>query len=504
MKTSALLRYSAITALLLLLTVLFSRPAVAADAVVGTGAPGSCTETSFDVALNTVKLAGGTITFDCGGPATIIFTGRKYIGPQHVVIDGGEQITLSGGSITTLFEVLSGSLFLRNITLTNGYSPSHGGAILAANGAKLIVVNSTIQNSRTEDGYAGGAILSYDTTGDMPAVEIEDSIIQFNESGYGAINTVGLLIVRNSVIQGNTGHVVGGGFSVGGTTMIYDSQILDNEVTDVGVGGGILVTASGNVTVRGGEIRGNKARFGGGIYNAGTVVLIDTSVTQNRATYRTGGGLHTITGSAYVIGSTFADNAALSGGAAVANDRGTLSLQNSTLSNNDIVSATPGFGGGAVYSYEGATSIAYSTLVDNVGTAAEALYFDAGSTGAGSLDISNTIMVSRGGDNCSGSTADSINYSLLDDQTCLFSSGANNIYAYAFIGDLADNGGPTLTHMISSASPAIDAGQCDPLISLDQRGIARPQGPACDIGAVERRPDEGDGQQLLLLPLLLK
>jgi predicted outer membrane repeat protein len=315
---------------------LLAHPAAAEDAVVGNGTPGSCTETSFDVALNTVKIAGGTITFDCGGPATITFTGQKYVGPAHVVVDGGEEITLSGGNITRIFSVLSGSLLLRNITLTNGHS-GHGGAILAENGAKLIVVNSTIQNSRTDDGYAGGAILSFDTTGGMPAVEIEDSTIQFNESGYAAINTVGHLIVRNSLIQGNRGNIGGGGFSVGGVTQIYDSRILDNEATGQAAGGGILASGTANVTVQRSDILRNTARFGGGIYSGGTVVLIDTTVADNRATYRTGGGLHNIEGAAHVIGTTFSGNASLSGGAAIANDRGELSLENSTLSHNDIV-----------------------------------------------------------------------------------------------------------------------------------------------------------------------
>jgi hypothetical protein len=53
-----------------------------------------------------------------------------------------------------------------------------------------------------------------------------------------------------------------------------------------------------------------------------------------------------------------------------------------------------------------------------------------------------------------------------------------------FLGPLADNGGPTLTHALLQGSNAIDAaiGDCPP---TDQRGVARPQGDACDIGAYE-------------------
>jgi CSLREA domain-containing protein len=66
------------------------------------------------------------------------------------------------------------------------------------------------------------------------------------------------------------------------------------------------------------------------------------------------------------------------------------------------------------------------------------------------------------------------------------------------LGPLADNGGPTPTRLPAATSPAVDAialgttstgvpswALCGGALQ-DQRGVARPQGPACDIGAVER------------------
>ena len=59
-------------------------------------------------------------------------------------------------------------------------------------------------------------------------------------------------------------------------------------------------------------------------------------------------------------------------------------------------------------------------------------------------------------------------------------------------GAPANNGGPTQTQLPQSGSPLIDAipdpgGVCPaaPTITTDQRGVARPQVPGCDIGAVE-------------------
>jgi hypothetical protein len=53
------------------------------------------------------------------------------------------------------------------------------------------------------------------------------------------------------------------------------------------------------------------------------------------------------------------------------------------------------------------------------------------------------------------------------------------------IAPLADNGGPTLTRALTAESPGIDAGLAAHCPSTDQRGVARPQGAGCDVGAFE-------------------
>ena len=57
---------------------------------------------------------------------------------------------------------------------------------------------------------------------------------------------------------------------------------------------------------------------------------------------------------------------------------------------------------------------------------------------------------------------------------------------HALTGPLAENGGPTLTHALLAGSPAINAGDDSACPATDQRGVARPQGPHCDIGSVEQ------------------
>src|SRR5439155_20384804 len=52
------------------------------------------------------------------------------------------------------------------------------------------------------------------------------------------------------------------------------------------------------------------------------------------------------------------------------------------------------------------------------------------------------------------------------------------------LGPLQDNGGPTFTRALEVGSAAIDAGDSS-CSGSDQRGLLRPVGTACDIGAFE-------------------
>jgi len=60
------------------------------------------------------------------------------------------------------------------------------------------------------------------------------------------------------------------------------------------------------------------------------------------------------------------------------------------------------------------------------------------------------------------------------------------------LGPLQDNGGPTETHALLPSSvaidwiPEVDCVDADGApLTTDQRGVARPQGVACDVGAFE-------------------
>jgi hypothetical protein len=59
------------------------------------------------------------------------------------------------------------------------------------------------------------------------------------------------------------------------------------------------------------------------------------------------------------------------------------------------------------------------------------------------------------------------------------------------LGELAANGGPTMTHALGADSVAIDhipAVDCG--VTTDQRGEHRPEGDGCDVGSFEVQPED--------------
>jgi hypothetical protein len=102
----------------------------------------------------------------------------------------------------------------------------------------------------------------------------------------------------------------------------------------------------------------------------------------------------------------------------------------------------------------------------------------------GNFTLKNSIVA----DGCSGKvTSGDYNLGGSTALPCSFTGPHDQPNINPLLAPLADNGGPTMTHALMPGSPAIDKGgtsanQCP---TTDQRGIARPQGPACDVGAFE-------------------
>jgi CSLREA domain-containing protein len=239
----------------------------------------------------------------------------------------------------------------------------------------------------------------------------------------------------------------------------------------------------------------NDANAGGGVFNAGTLTVDSCTFSGNDAedvliTNAYGGALMSSVSLADVriTASTFSGNSADLAGHAIFLTGGSLILENSTLSGN-----LGGVGDAALVIQNADVELTNVTLVGNAGVGLNAFSF----SGTNTLDVANTIVANNGGNECNISGQSpilTITRGLASDATC---TGFDLPSTNPQLGALADNGGPTLTHLPLPGSPAIDAGAASPTCpDVDQRGETRPvdgdgdSSAECDIGAVEA-PEPG-------------
>ena len=278
-----------------------------------------------------------------------------------------------------------------------------------------------------------------------------------------------------------------------GITFSLNNLTIANGNSTIYGGGGGIYNNGGTVTVTNSIFSGNSASAyeGGGIYNnAGTVTVTNSTFSNNSVpnggSSSGGGGIYNTGGTVTVTNSTFSGNydVAYNGGC-IYNQSGTSTVTNSTFSGN---SASP-YTGGVIYNQNGAVTVSYSTFSGNSAYGGGSGIANNGVT---VTLISSILADSTGAAECSGTVTDG-GYNLADDASCSFTAtgSANSVSAASLeLGALASNGGPTKTIALGTGSVAIDAipngtNGCGTTIITDQRGITRPQGPECDIGAYE-------------------
>jgi hypothetical protein len=395
----------------------------------------------------------------------------------------------------------TGYVELKNITLTRGGSDGPGAAVTTR--GEITVIDSKVHDNLAEE--PGGGIMSQrratiirsvitgnlanDDGGGIYArrggVQVYDSIVNANlvDGSGGAIGSTGDILVVRSHVDGNTTDGDGGALYADedGDITVIDSTV-DGSAAD-GPGGAIW-GLDGDVTIVNSTVNGNRADDrGGGIGGEADVLVINSTIARNAAVAHVGGGIWSRS-DAYVINSTISDNYA------------------------------EGVGGGI--SAAGTVGLAYSTVLDNAAPVA-------GNVGAGErLEsfgsiIGPTKTEIMGGQaqttktNCQVPTGTSFGYNWVTDGSCRLNGPGDAVGAGdPMLGELAQNGGFGETRMPQPGSPVVDripADQCtlapfddmrqiqqqlEDLVAYrltigatDQRGVQRPQGPMCDVGAVE-------------------
>jgi hypothetical protein len=106
----------------------------------------------------------------------------------------------------------------------------------------------------------------------------------------------------------------------------------------------------------------------------------------------------------------------------------------------------------------------------------------------GELSMLNTIVASTTpAQNCviEDGAIVSAGHNLDSGSSCNFTEPGDISNANPQVQSLANNGGQVLTGALAAGSPAIDAGTNHGCPNADARGVPRPQGSSCDIGAYE-------------------
>lgn len=351
-----------------------------------------------------------------------------------------------------------------------------GKVTFGCSGTIILASQIDIASDTTLDGAGQNVIISGNDA--VRVFTVQSGTLNLNQltiaSGFvigdaGGILNHGTLTVSNSTFSGNIASAgCGGGIFNDGTLNVSDSVFSDNSAN---IGGGICNV--GTLTVSNSNFADNSALVGGGIGNSLSVVTVGNSTFARNSALQ-GGGIAN-DGTLNVSNSTFVgNNAGVAGGGGI-NSFGALNVSNSTFFGN-----TTGSQGGGV-SGNGTVVISNSTFSGNGASQGGGIH-----QWSGSLTLKNTIIAnSLAGGNCSGTITDGGGNLSYPDTTC------PGINADPVLGPLQNNGGPTWTMVLGQGSAAIDAGDdsicaAPPVNNLDQRGISRPQGLHCDIGAVEQ------------------
>jgi uncharacterized repeat protein (TIGR01451 family)/CSLREA domain-containing protein len=301
-----------------------------------------------------------------------------------------------------------------------------------------------------------------------------------------------------TIQHGDTGAGMGPAYSGGGIALSSGSSLTLNGVilrnNAAGDSGGGLYNNAGTATLNDVTVENNTASYVGGIRSTGALTLNNCAVSGNQAT-NYGGGIQ----SSYVLAlnaSTVSGNTAGGNGGGVYVNLGAATLDNSTISDN---TANSGWGGGVWVYYQAEITATNTTISHNNAGGGLFNYHEQALAADGSdaiapaqesnIRLKNTIVAHNLVRNCGRSLSsppiDSLGHNLDSGNTCEFAQPTDLSDADARLGPLKNNGGPTLTHALLPGSPAIDGGDNGGCPPTDQRGVERPQGAVCDVGAYE-------------------
>ncbi len=364
-------------------------------------------------------------------------------------------------------EVLEDRYMLATITVTSlADNLTDNGLVTLREAIRAAELNVSVDGSTAGSGA--------DTIQFAPGLSGTIDLATVGDTGTGPS---ALLVTSQITIRGNAnGITIARGAAAPEMRLFRVAPAGNLTLESIMLTNGVALGADGAAA----GVEGEMGR-GGAIFNQGTLEVVASTLYNNQA-----------------IGGNATGAAGGQGiGGAIANDDGTVTIKNSTLSGNSATSgtgnsATSSFGGG-VHTLNGLLKIYNSTVTANAATTGRGVYIFS-AAGSATVEVFSSIIAQHD----TPLSRDVV--ALADADGQLFLSGSNNVIRthlgfenVGFLDDdplltpLADNGGPTLTHQPQSSSPAIGNGNNLLSLATDQRGatFARMVGGAVDIGAFE-------------------
>jgi CSLREA domain-containing protein len=505
-------------------------------------APGTATLDNCTIAANVASVGTGAIaTVNSGGAASTVTLTNCTIVDNTGPMAGGIAVDGSGGTATVNLKntiVANNSLNLvaqganaHLVSQGNNLANDDGGGFLIATGdltsidpqllpigrygGKMMTVLPQRTSPAIDAGNNTGAPATDQrgvprpkgSTVDIGAVEVNPLVVNdASDPGDGVCD--GTCTLRDAISTANGDGATPDDIyfnslfdapqTVNLTAALPD---LDTDITINGPGADLLtlrrdtggayrilsVGAAATVHVYGMTVANGSTDNYAGILNQGALHIVASAVTGSTAS-GTGGGVSSIGAGALLFDRVTVSGNTAASAAGVFVQNGVASLRNCTIAGNTASTLA----GGILIQGTGGTSpsivLIDCTVAKNTGPGAGGIYVqDQG--GPAAAQFLNTILAGNGGNVAvegANATIFSQGYNLVDDDFGGITPGVNDqTNINPRLTTFGNYGGPLQTFYPKPGSTAIDAGLFTSFAATDERGVARPQGAAPDIGAVE-------------------
>ncbi len=388
------------------------------------------------------------------------------------------NVTFNGNLESGMCNYSLSNPMLTNVTFIDN-SANYGGGMF--NDSSSPTLTNVTFSGNSADGFDGGGM--YNEGNSSPT--LTNVTFSGNSSGTfggGMYNLSSNPTLTNVTFSGNNSAGDGGGmynYSSSSPTLT-DVTFSNNSASDGG--GGMYNYSSSSPTLTDVTFSFNTASIGGGMKNdsLSNPMLTNVTFSENEA-FNNGGGMSNSDSSPMLTNVTFYFNVVSHHGGGMGNFSSNPTLTNVTFSFNMASDR-----GGGMYNFESSPTLTNVTYSGNSASDGGGMYNYVSSNAT----IRNTIFWGNTARNAGAQIFNNGSSSVVSDSVvqdgCPWESTCTKIYTNdPKLGTLGNYGGFTQTIPLQAGSSAIDTGNDATCPATDQRGVSRPQGAHCDIGAYE-------------------